>query len=101
MKRTCSLTLAAVLDIPLVIAMMSLSGCGYVQPGGTGVAANGNPQNYYVAPVGDDASDGSAGNPWRTISHAEIGRASCRERVERPRDKRSCTRKRKPSTKSK
>ena len=70
MKRTCSLTLAAVLDIPLVIAMMSLSGCGYVQTGGTGVAANGNPQNYYVAPVGDDASDGSAGNPWRTISHA-------------------------------
>jgi len=60
----------------LVIAVMFLSGCGYMQGAGTGTGLNNPPEvnnptaGYHVADTGSDSNNGSANSPWRTISHA-------------------------------
>lgn len=55
-------------------AALLLSGCGYTQVNETGVPAPPVPSShdYYVATAGSDSNDGSAANPWRTISHAAV-----------------------------
>ena len=59
------------LALPIVLALLILAPSALASPTGLTVTAQGNV--YYVATDGDDTTgDGSASNPWATITHALV-----------------------------